>query len=514
MSRALDTLWDDTVATALLGVERRALAAHDHEAGSDDRLGRLLAGIRRAEPARALLDAAAAIALYRRVGRLPAMASEPLPPACAADDVPACSPRAAWHLKRILGGEHRQVLEEWLTVLARSGRRVAEECLVDLLEYGRGSRGLQPLIARVLGNRGHWLAATNREWILVGEETADESVWETGTHAERLALLRRLRADSPERARALIESTWSQSPPEQRQSFLSALVDGLSMADEPLLEAALDDRRAEVRRAAAEVLVKLPESRLVARMKARLFALLKLTGGRQPAFEAVLPDRCDKAMVRDGLESKASPSAQGMGQKGWWLCQMVAAVPPATWCETFAADPAALIAAADRSEWKQALWLGWARAVMHGRDAAWAEAILAGPRPREDVAQAAALLPLLASERREAIVLSYLQADTERLNENHPAARLIAHCQHAWSVDFARVVIDRVRKCVPTDDFATAVYLSRLLPDLARWIPPALADEVHERWSGVQTHPAGSINPDDFLALLRFRHEMLTELAR
>jgi hypothetical protein len=143
---------------------------------------------------------------------------------------------------------------------------------------------------------------------------------------------------------------------------VAALAAKLNMDDEPLLESALDDRSKEVRRAAAELLTGLPESRRAQRMLARALPLLawipaekpRMLGLRQgqPArLEIALPDACDQPMIRDGIEPKPPADRQDLGQKAWWLFQILRTVPPAIWSRRFNIAPAELIEAAARGEW-------------------------------------------------------------------------------------------------------------------------------------------------------------------
>src|SRR4051812_23504681 len=102
MSRPLQTLWQDAVASALVGSERRPFAPGPQ----GGRLGALLAGLNGPDPNLTLLAAAGTIATYRRVGRLPAPGRPSAPEPCGRDDLPRCSLASTQHLKQMLGGEH------------------------------------------------------------------------------------------------------------------------------------------------------------------------------------------------------------------------------------------------------------------------------------------------------------------------------------------------------------------------------------------------------------------------
>jgi hypothetical protein len=515
VTQSLQSLWDDLVAAALLGTERRPPALAGVHTGA--RLERMLAGLNALgwDPGRALLAAAGAITVYRRVGRMPASDAAAMPSPCAIDETPACSRRAAGHLARMLSGEHSEVLPEWLTALAASGRRVADECLVSLLARGRTSRELRPLIAPVLGQRGQWLAARNPEWAFARGDTVEEADWQTGTRADRLVLLRELRSDAPDRGRLLVESTWAEDPPEDRAAFLEAFEAGLSVADESLLEAALDDRRKEVRRTAALLLARLSGSGLTARASARLSAAVKLSGGRKPAFEVVLPDACDKAMVRDAIEPKPAAAAKDMGERAWWLYQMIGSLPPSTWCASFARGPDELLLAAKESEWHHVLWKGWALAASRHRDSTWAEALLRSLASAPELTQESfrSLAEAATAEGREAIVIELLRKDSGLLADGHPAVPLLHACRHPWSPAFARVVLERIRRTLAADSTTSAWHLAQLMPQLGRSIPPALAAEAAGAWPTEGKTWAYWSNPvNAFVSLLQFRHEMLTEL--
>jgi hypothetical protein len=280
-------LWNDLVTAATVGTERRPFAP----AAGHGPLAELIARIDTSGPEGALLSAAAVAALYRRAGTIVPHDERPAAAECPPDNQPDCGPRAAARLASMLGGNHRGVLPEWLAALANAGRRAPAALLPELLDLGRAQSDLRPAIAAVLGARGRWLAAQNPEWSyarteLRGLRTESETEalnsqfsvltteWETGARAARIALLHELRVRQPAQARDLLATTWASEKADERAAFLAAFEIGLSIADEPFLEAALDDRGKEVRHAAAALLARLPESRLAARMLARALAML------------------------------------------------------------------------------------------------------------------------------------------------------------------------------------------------------------------------------------------------
>ena len=498
----------------MIGSERQPLTLPP----VDGPLGALLAGLDTARPEQALLGAAAAVWLYRQAGQLPAVGDSLRVEPCEADELPPCSPGAGGHLAIMLGGEHRGLLSEWLATLAAAHRRVPDEHLPDLLDLGRNSEDLRPAVLSALGPRGRWLAAQNPDWDYVAG-ALDGDAWHTGSRAARLALLRRLRETDPDRARDLLTSTWAEETPEDRAAFLAAFETGPSIADEPFLEAAPDDRRKEVRRAAAELLARLPESGLCRRMIARTRPLLALTGFGGRRLKVTLPDACDREMVRDGIEPKPR---SGMGERAWWLQQMLAAVPPWFWCDALGAGPRDLLEAARDGEWRAPLEAGWAQATQRHADADWAEALLGAllDAPASQAAQRIGeWLSLVPPARLEAAILRLLARGGRSANVQErdalSLALLNAH-QRPWSAELSRAVLERLRAVSASGDAPGAAWYlwHSVLPQLARCMDPSVLSSAAAGWpvdSLGWNAWAGTI--ERTLATLQFRHDMLKELA-
>ena len=152
----------------------------------------------------------------------------------------------------------------------RTAMRVDGATAPLLLDWWARQPRRSEAVFAALGRRGEWLASLNPDWhkpVATTEIPADaDDVWQAGKSAERLAILTTVRRQDPARALALVESTWQSDGANDRQRFLEALVENRSMADEPFLEAALDDRSKLVRRQAAAVLALIPGSRLRQRL--------------------------------------------------------------------------------------------------------------------------------------------------------------------------------------------------------------------------------------------------------
>jgi hypothetical protein len=284
--------------------------------------------------AAALLEAAVVALACRRAGVEPETGRVPLAPAPAESDA-LLPPTAAVRLARILGGgapggghHEQELLAQWLTAAAARGGIVPPVILPDLLEAGRRNTSVRADVARVAGRRGAWLAGQRADWRWLLNEAAPTLTgdWTTATTAERLGHLTALRATDPGRARELLESTWAEESSENRARFLATFGRGLSTADEPLLERALDDRRKEVREAALDLLRHLPGAALGRRMAARARKAVRLDGSGRLIVEP--PTELDHDLRRDGVG--ATP-VRGIGVGAWLLEEVIAGTPLETW---------------------------------------------------------------------------------------------------------------------------------------------------------------------------------------
>ena len=288
---------------------------------------------------------------------------------------------AAWRLARIVGGEYPRLLAEWLELASASGRVLPPHWLPLVLEHvppaSRHGAGA------VLGPAASWLAARHPTWLVAAPVAeASDLRWQEGSTSERVAQLEAVRRISTVRARAWLRTTWDTDPPEAREAFLNALLPTLEPQDEEILEMALDDKRKAVRQAAAEALSRLPASAHAQRNLARLGTLIELSApkggllglGRSRKLVIELPTAPDKAAVRDGIEPKV-PAGHKIGERAFWLMQMVTRVPPRYWCERFSCDASTFLAAALASDFKNELLEALTGAATRHPDGEWAGAL-------------------------------------------------------------------------------------------------------------------------------------------
>ena len=382
--------WQDLVTASLIGTERTGLP----DTGVPGQPGP--ADARRPtqapdDPAALLLDRATLLTVARRGGR-PAGHAEPLP-AAEPDPAPAVSPAAGRRLARMLGGEHPDLLAEWLTAVVARDRRAPAHLLPALLDRARrvspSDPELRRLAAEAGGSRARWLAGLNPDRTFVTAHAgAGQDAWRLGGKSQRRGYLAALRARDPGAARDLIIQSWEAAAGPERVMFLSVMANaGLSLADEPLLEAALDERDAEVRGWAAHLLARLPGSALGQRMAQCALDCIRIeSGARDSRLVVIPPARGDAAMRRDGVTSGQGGRLQERDARTHLLHEVLARTPLRTWTGRFGRT-AEQILALRSGAWAPVLFTGWSRAAMAQRDQEWMTALinwaLAGGPPGE-----------------------------------------------------------------------------------------------------------------------------------
>ncbi len=353
--------WQDLVTASLIGTERAVvppagipgvLASDPASPGQD--------------PAAVLLDRAALLTAARRSGRRPDQA-EP-PPVCEPDPQPAVSPAAGRRLARMLGGEHHDLLAEWLAAAASRGLRPPPQLLPALLDLARrggpADGDLPRLVAEAGGPRARWLAGLNPDWEFVLAVTpAGDEAWRLGPASQRRAYLAALRARDPGAARELIAGSWATAGTAERVMFIKVMTRGLSLADEPLLEAARHDGTASVRATAADALTTLPGSAHSQRIAEVAVRRLRLDQDRRgPRLVLVPLTAPGAAMQQDGIT-------------GDMTFHIVARTQLRTWTEEFGLT-AAQIVAVPAGQWAPALFTAWSRAAVWQRDHEWMAALI------------------------------------------------------------------------------------------------------------------------------------------
>ncbi|MEV1241005.1 DUF5691 domain-containing protein [Nonomuraea sp. NPDC049750] len=492
--------WDDLASTALVGTDRRPYEGDLLESAAVEvvrrRAGQQLIETTKAETTKAETTKAETTEGDRADGQATAReatageGAESKAPAGEAavgeateqgwakdEELPAVTAQAAERLARILGGEYDRLLPEWLAAASTAGRRVPPYVLPELLDRGRRDQSIRANLGLVAGQRGRWLAALNPDWAYLLEEPTGET-WELGSSADRRAYLSHLRRHDPKQARTLLEAGWEREGPDDRAAFVEVLADGLSMDDEPFLEQALDDRRREVRQQAANLLTRLPESRLAQRMAVRARSCLTVA---RSTIIVEAPTACDKAMERDGIRAKPP---RGTGERAWWLQQVVARAPLALW-----GSPAKLLKM-KIPDWDGEVKTAWVRAAVLQRDPGWARAMFAWD-PIAD------LLEALGPDEQQRLAADFVK----KHDLDSQLIMVLGGVSSHWREKLATAVLRKITKVATTQPWN----LGELIKLAGEHIDPALA-ELAENYSPVP--PIQQV-----AALLRFRADLMKELS-
>ncbi len=479
-------LWQNIVKVALVGSDRQALSPPPAGDSLAALIGRIEAGD---SPERYLLCVAGTVATYRQAGFRPAPLQEgTAPEPCdLSEDLPACGPLARRLLGILLAGEHRSCFAEWLERAAAAGQRVPAEYLPALLEKGRQDTELRSRLLLLLGKRGRWLAAQNPAWSYAVAATGGEldlETWQTGSPEARLALLQALRCQDPARARELVASSWKSEKADARAAQLKTFAVNLTMADEPWLEAALDDRSKQVREASAALLAELPESGLCQRAIARVEPLLAFEAGRDPAVKVSLPTACDSQMERDGIVPKPP---RGKGEKAWWLEQMLQIVPPQHWCEHWQTEPQTLLQGAKRGAFLQ----GTALAALRHQDALWAEALLQSEGSQFILELVPQLVGVLPPEYREAHCLELLKSTREPARVLAEASQQLRQCPRPWSQHLVEALLECLANALAQversrQSHSQLVGFANELPDLVGYFPVSQGEQTQKTASKLE----------------------------
>ena len=484
--------WDDLVATALVGTDRRrfeVVLRPEVAAGS----------------AHDPLDAAAAVWAYRAVGELPPASATATPAPAAVDERPLPPPGAVAALRSIVERPaFLPLLGEWLALAALSPMRLPPDVVPTVLDIAPA--GLRPAVARAAGPLGAWLAQRNPDWAWAaaagGTATVEELErrWHEGADAVRLAALAALREVGIERARRLAALSWSVEPATIRVGILEGLRAHLGPGDEPLLERALDDRRKDVRRLALTALPRLPDSTWARRMAARAVPRVVVEGRLRPRLRITYPTEVDASMARDGV----GVPPKGWGQQQWWLRQLVAGTPLVAWTEASGRSPDQLVKlAVAGGDVTVALLAGWIAAAVDHNDVEWARALVGagvtGP-----------LLGVLPAGEADAVLIHHLTAPgigpTLAVLPDRPASA-------ALSV----AVIEALARAVAGSDLTGAARLRESLAQLALSLDPSVAGPAVALLSTAleaanRAYWERAVSA--LLAMLNFRHALHGEFAK
>lgn len=497
---SISDYWKALTATALLGTERQAVPSAT---------GTALApveeeGLSKEE---ALLNMTAATSLYRRSGLVLPLSSHPPVEGAAPDEWKELSSDQHRCFEAIMhyNSNRRNLMQELFDLMVKSRVRPYRGWVFRVVEEAYKNTALRDQGLMIMGERGRWLARFVEFGQWVTPTVLGENAWEEGRLEERLAYLGQVRSTEPARARELVQSVWVNESHEVRARMLQSFADHLSLEDEPFLESCLDDKRKEVRGAAQELLNQMPQSRLVQRMIERVKPLLEFTpagmlGLKKAKLEVRLPEKFEKDWARDGIEQKSVP--YGMGEKAWWVQQMVERVPPSLWGE-----PKQLIPSLDK-EWRDVMRNAWQNATLRFKDAHWAMVLIGYLEDNNS----AALISALPRAEVEAQTLHRLKSGTAPLKSEGMEWQFLQKCPKPLSAEISEALGKRVMLSLSSWQGMEKMdwRVSYTLPELALLLSPGFVRQIPPSTRDAFSKPEHPLLEafGNFVDVMTFRQQM------
>jgi hypothetical protein len=434
--------WQTTLRAALLGIERLSSpltlgTQHLHVAPAD------------APSEQHALHAAAQLAPLMRAGYVPqrrTVAAAEVP----AERWPIAPDRAVAGLAITLRAPHPRLTIDWCTLAQQRGFRAPGHLLPALLAvFHSWPKARRAALASVLGEGGAWVAAQHPVWQTMLNTSTDATLWEAGTTAQRIEVLRGIRARTPEVARGLLEQAREHEPPDSFAAMLALLGAQLSMADESFLEGLLDAKHKPVRTAAQSLLSQLPDSRYANRMADRLLPLLRFSAAerglifkKKAKLSIALPNEPDKPMVRDGMDGKRQFAE--LGRRAYTLAQLFAGTPLMRLSQGLQIEPDAFVTAVIETDEATAVLYGLSEAVLTQGDQTWCRAVLTALEGRDAVKHQAVttesetrMVALIEPSEREAA----LRVRAQGAALPQWLAQVSEAAPHAWSAEFSDWVV-------------------------------------------------------------------------
>ncbi len=510
-------IWKELIKVALLGTDRASLSASARQ-----RLAKL--GVPESMPAeQELLAAAALISRQQRAGYQPT-------PNTDAIDIPdidptrACSQSSVAHLQQILAEEawRDRLLPEFLSALQKRQLALPPEMLPDLLQLACQEAELRPLLMPAFGKLASWLASLHPVWKALFPPL-QEVDWSTANHAQRLQAFQHLYGRQKEAALADLLEYWPDEAFRHKLDFLRIIEEEPHAAAEYLLEMALDDGRKEVRQKAAALLLRLPDSALVQRMYQRACQWVRLKPGKAKGakLEITLPEETDSIMLRDGID----PSLPGYywakgGLKASRLLQILAALPPGRWNELLACDAAAGLPILVRSQWSELLLEAVIRSAFVHADLPWAECLIRFwidqfGKLRWQELDVSPLFGVMNNELFAELAIYSLKKAPAGIEEEVPASILLKLRGFQWPDQLTFLCIKKIQRWIVNErsHYWDAWPYQGILRNAAFSCSPDLFSHFNHKWPRrEQAWLKLEAEVDEFLAILRFRKEMMAGL--
>jgi hypothetical protein len=458
----------------------------------------------------AVLSVAGLLAIYEQSGFSISESDTDVPEPCPQETKPVWdTPAANVLFQSVLELNTELFLSECFRLLAARQRIAPLFFLPRMLDICAEKPNLRTAVQRVMGNRGRWLAQMNPAWrgFLINDEVTDLSLWEEGSLAERIRFLESIRQKDSAQGRELLTQVFSGEPAQNRSSLLAALSCGLSPDDEPFLSAALNDRSREVARTAAKLLSLIPESELCRNVREIMRGCVspeKKLLRQKLSVEA--PEFQDDELKKLGISATMKFGSK-IGTKAGLLVQLTALTPLLWWEKEIIPDPAACIQAGKRSDWKDALMLGWIQAAVNQGNSDWAAALFETSKDARE-----SLITVLSDEHFEQIADRAFRSFNKEIQAVvHLILPEAIRRGKPLSIKLSECLIEALREIVTGG--STIWELRNRFKDIACLIHPSMLERAAERWPRESEYrnyfqEAGT----NFSEIIRLRRKLYEEL--
>jgi hypothetical protein len=404
-------------------------------------------------------------------------------------------------ITEVINQKYPSILEEILNLVISRKEAIPPSVLPMVLEYSKHKKYLHPLLHDSIGTLGIWLMKQNPEWEhLLPIDSKDKSIFAYGTKQERVRYLRALREYAPLEAIDQLRAIWHTENTANKVSFLETLVINLNDNDLPFLEECQDDKRKNVRLAAAQLLAQIPTSPLAQRMQSYLASHVTLKptsnwkkllslGKKHKVWMILLEEDCSSEMLKDGIlpQKKVLPR---QGKKVNKLAQVIAKTPPSWWEQHYGLSPIDLIQYAGlEEEWFPMFFWGWSQAAHYYQNQQWLIALhkYQSTTWHQQLVWKEYSLPFFYTDLNpatfEKVVENYLMADQKDfLNQETPLTELLLQENYRWSLTLSKKILKAVQQAILSGEYSFQWNIKAILKRATFAAHPLLYAVIAEDW--------------------------------
>lgn len=408
---------------------------------------------------------------------------------------------------------YHSILIEILNQIKKNKESISFALLPQLLDYSYGNSKLKKALQPCLGSRGIWLAKLNDNWqSFLPIDANDTTPFFYGTELERLDFIEKFSSQNPIKARELIEEVWENEHFIFKEKLLKIIALHLSKNDIPFLENCLEEKRKNVRLAAAQLLGKLPQSPLAKRIKLLVKELVIFDNSKNK-FEVILPLHCTKAMKKDGIICNIK-HIKSQGEKANQLAQIITKTPLDWWTTTSKKKPEELLQIIAKTTWNTIFVWAWAWAAKNQGNKTW---ILALNEFRknywyqyqwEDVSLDF-INEGLPNNLFNQIALSFaIDAKDDFLDKNPILINLLLQEGQTWDSPLTVLIIQKIQNAIATGSYAFEWNIKAILKRAAFVSPPKLYFQLKKSWGQNTNWNHWQTDIDTFLSILQLRAEI------